>query len=793
MDTSSKMEGARWERAREVFLDLSELAPAARAARLARLRDDEPEFAAWVERLLAADIDSEPELPPSTPAVPRRFGAYEETRLLAAGGMGEVYTARRIDGEFEREVAVKLVKRGFDSPELVARFQRERQTLARLDHEFVARLLDGGTTADGEPYIVMEFVDGVPLDAFCDGLEIPERLRVFLRVCAAVRHAHEHGVIHRDLKPNNILVRVDGTPRLLDFGIAHTPQSADTPAGPLTKTGHRLFTPEYASPEQVRGELVDETTDVFALGVLLYRVLSEAGPWSSDVSLHELEREVCELDPIPPSRCRTGSARRGIAGDLDTITLRCLEKEPTRRYASVAALVEDIDRHLAGFPIRARRTTLLGRAWRYGRRKPWKLVGVSALVVAALAAERAWDTGRASSRRRTELATAIEARVETARLLREQSNLDAADEELRAALRALEELPGESLLFATVLGQLAVLANHRGRFEECLAHVEEARALLSEDGSDPKELRLRGSLLGSRAHALSRLGTPGQSRQAALDFLEYVRSALPPGHELRVDALLGMTDQHRAAGEHQQALGYIEEAVAEARASEDPHGAGLGSTLNLWGLTLADLGRWEEALPRYEQSLEALGWQYGEGHSWIAQVRENLGESLFRLRRLDEAAAQHARALNTRERLDLPVAVAASQWHLGKVAHEAGEHGVAEEHLERCLVLRREHLAQDHPRIGHTLALLGLVRAARGDAPGAQELFERALGQRFAGRMNPNWELRARTERGRYLCGIGEVAAGRAELQRALDLSESSFGRDDPRTLEVHALLEGVR
>ncbi len=303
-----------------------------------------------------------------TSRVGERIGAYRIVGQLGVGGMGAAYLAGRADDAFEKRVAIKLVKRGMDTDAILRRFLHERQILASLDHPNIARLLDGGTTADGLPYFIMEYVDGQPIDTFCDThqLSVPERLRLFQAALAAVEHAHENLVIHRDLKPANILVTSKGVPKLLDFGIAKlldVDRTLHTRDG--TTVAHAM-TLEYASPEQIRGEEVTKATDVYSLGVLLYELLTGRNPQSAaGRSPRETERVICEEMPPRPStvveahagQCRGTSRealRRQLSGDLDAIVLMALQKEPGRRYPSVQALADDIERHLEGQPIQAR-------------------------------------------------------------------------------------------------------------------------------------------------------------------------------------------------------------------------------------------------------------------------------------------------------------------------------------------------------------------------------------------------------------------------------------------------------
>jgi len=311
-----------------------------------------------------------------------RVGAYELLEEIAQGGMGVVYLARRADDEFQKKVAVKLMRSGLFSEIDVRRFRSERQIAAALDHPHIARLLDGGTTAAGEPYFVMEYVEGRPLLDHCreHDVPLPQRLGLFREICDTVQYAHQHLVVHRDLKPGNILATPEGSVKLLDFGIAKmlSPETAAT--APPTATFERMLTPEYASPEQVRGLAVTTASDVYSLGVILYELVTNEKPYrieSGDPA--DLLRLVCELDPDRPS-----TRAPELSGDLDAIVLKAMRKEPERRYASAAALSEDVGRFLDGRPVEARRGSTAYRARKFVRRHR---VGVAAtaLVLVALA------------------------------------------------------------------------------------------------------------------------------------------------------------------------------------------------------------------------------------------------------------------------------------------------------------------------------------------------------------------------------------------------------------------------
>src|SRR5262249_14214618 len=266
----------------------------------------------------------------------RKVGAYRILREIGRGGMGNVYLAARADDAFQKLVAVKIIRCGMDLDDVVQRFRAERQILAMLDHPNIARLLDGGATEDGLPYFVMEYIEGEPVDVYCERhkLSTPGRLKLFQSVCSATSYAHQNLVIHRDIKAANILVTEDGVPRLLDFGIAKL--LAPGMALELTQTGVRPLTPEYASPEQVRGDALTTASDIYSLGVLLYRLLTGRRPYRSSMSsAAEIERAICEEEPVKPDLPR----------DLSAIVLMALRKDPRRRYVSVDQFSEDVRRY----------------------------------------------------------------------------------------------------------------------------------------------------------------------------------------------------------------------------------------------------------------------------------------------------------------------------------------------------------------------------------------------------------------------------------------------------------------
>lgn len=518
----------------------------------------------------------------------RSIGPYKVVRKIGHGGMGAVYLASRADQAFQKEVAIKLIKRGEDTEDVIRRFRSERQILASLDHPNITRLLDGGTTEDGLPYFVMEYIQGEPIDKYCDAhkLDTTERLMLFQGVCAAVHYAHQNLVIHRDIKPGNILVTAEGVPRLLDFGIAKL-LAAWSAIADRTITVGRPMTPDSASPEQVRGEAITTASDVYSLGVLLYRLLTGHRPYRLAGRLpDEMERAICEEDPEKPSAVidrveesgaegaitpqsvsgtREGTPeklRRRLRGDLDNIVLKALRKEPQRRYASAEQLSEDLRRHLEGLPVRAHADTWNYRAGKFVRRHRAG-VAAAALIVLSLVSgvvATAWqarvarrERARAESqfndvRKLTtsflfEFHSAIQnlSGATPARQLLVQRALDYLSklaEEAQGDRRLQRELAEAYLKVGDVQGNPYVpnLGDAEGAVKSYGNALQISKALTQSDSKDAEALRYLARSYKSLGEVLPLLGSPGEAmsnfRQAA-GILEPLTAAEPNNAGLR--------------------------------------------------------------------------------------------------------------------------------------------------------------------------------------------------------------------------------------------------------------------
>jgi eukaryotic-like serine/threonine-protein kinase len=388
----------QWRKIKETFQHAVELTASEREVYLNEACGDDSFVRQEVEALLSSDEQAGDFIASSIVAAAslsktdqsiehlagRCIGPYKIVRELGRGGMGMVLLAERADSQYSKQVAIKLVRMGMDSEFTARRFRTERQILASLDHPNIAKMYDGGVTEDGRPYFVMEYIEGELIDSYCDsnGLDTRARLKLFRQVCGAIQHAHQRLIIHRDIKPSNVLVTREGVPKLLDFGIAKLLDPTLT-GEPLeaTATAMRLMTPEYASPEQVRGERITAASDVYSLGVLLYKLLTGALPYKFKNHLpHEVLRVVCEEEPARP---KLSDSR--LSEDLENILLMALRKEPERRYGSAERLMEDIRRALENLPVLARKDTLLYRGKKFLRRNRIS-VAAAALVLVSLSA-----------------------------------------------------------------------------------------------------------------------------------------------------------------------------------------------------------------------------------------------------------------------------------------------------------------------------------------------------------------------------------------------------------------------
>ena len=573
------MNPERWHRIDELFRTVADRPLAERDAHLTQVCGGDEELRREVLELLsheAADDFLQDPIKHATLAVTaeapddllgRRMGPYRLTRLIGRGGMGAVYEAVRDDGQFDQRVALKLIKRGTDSDFVRMRFLRERRILAALDHPHIARLFDGGTTPDGLPYFVMEFVAGEAITEYCRRreLSLEAKLKLFRAVCAAVQHAHQNLVVHRDLKPGNILVTPSpdgkgGTPKLLDFGIAKL-LTPDADEHPRTETSVRLMTPEYASPEQVRGGAITTATDVYTLGVVLYELLAGRRPYQfKTYAPLEIERAICDTEAARPSEAAGPSLKLGrqLAGDLDNIVMMALRKEPARRYSSVEQFSEDIRRYLAGLPVAAQADTFGYRTGKFVRRHRVAVAAAAlvllSLLVGILATTRAARQARAERARAERRFTQVRTLANTFlfdvhdKLQDMPGAIEARGQVARTALEYLDSLAQEAAGDPQLEWELAIAYQKMGdvQGDPWTANLGQPRAAMQ---SYQKSLKLAQQLSGSRDLKMQRLLAQGYFKLGALQ----AQSG-------------GLTEAHETL---QQAVGLAEKLERQTHAVED--------------------------------------------------------------------------------------------------------------------------------------------------------------------------------------------------------------------------------
>ena len=657
----------RWQEVDRLLSQTRRQAPAERDTFLDQACGTDAELRREVESLLA--FDDRPSLMDQPvfnvhaddPDIGFRIGPYRTLELLGRGGMGAVYLAARQD-DYSRRVAIKLIKRGLASDEILRRFEQERQILADFDHPGIARLLDGGTTDDGRPYLVMEVVDGEPIDRYCDRrrLDIDRRLDLFLQVCAAVHMSHQHLVVHRDLKPSNILVtEIDGepVPKLLDFGIAKALEE-DPARGLETEPGQAPLTLKYAAPEQVQGERIGTAADTYALGILLYELLAGRHPTGlenpSTLAHTEVLRRICETPPKLPSlavgaddeeaQARATNPRRlkrRLAGDLDAIALKALRKEPARRYGSVIELSEDIRRHQAGLPVPARQGTWIYRASRFVRRHRVGLAFVALVGLFALSGMALWLKAREEARRADHIFDVLVEVFDTWDPDRRPESLPESLEDIRARYLESPSLsPQQRAKLADVLGRTY---HKMGSFEP--AHELMTEALdawrVYDDGDSPQMAKRLNNLA-----AFSReLGRDDEAERHLREALEMRRRlgqdevALIKNMNNLASVLMGRGAFDEAEELYRQGL-----ELRQGRGDE----AATAASLQLSAGPAYLRGDFETAEPLYRQALELRRRVLGPEHTRTAQTLDGLANVLAAQGRLDEAEPLYQQALAIR-------------------------------------------------------------------------------------------------------------------------------------------------
>jgi serine/threonine-protein kinase len=747
----------------------------------------------------------------STPAVEgMRVGPYRVVEEAGRGGMGVVYVAERDDDQYRRRVALKLVRRGVDDDgSVVRRFVEERQILASLEHPSIARLLDGGMTTDGLPYFAMEYVTGSPIDHYCDErrLTLDARLGLFINVCDAVEYAHRRLVVHRDLKPSNILVTDGGEVKLLDFGIAKLLAPEADPEAPNTRTGLRLMTPEYASPEQLRGEAVSTASDVYSLGVVLYELLAgrrphdAAGRPTLEVARARTEDEVTRPsvalghgpDAAAAAQVRSTSPdrlRRRLSGDLDTIVLAAMRVEPERRYGSAEQLAADVRRHLTGLPVSARRDTWTYRAHKFVRRHR---VGVAAAVVivlllagstvttqlqsARIARER--DTAEQVSGFLVDLFDGADPYGNSGREVTARVLLDSG------AARVARDLTEQPAIRAHLMATM-------GRAYYGLGRYSEARRLLEQ------ALALRKIALGDADTSVAR--TTHLLAQVMLDQGDYAgadslypralalrRRLLGATHLDVAQTLRGLALTRRARGDNAGADTLLRQALTIQQARRaDP--LDIAATLNALGHVHRDGGRYTAAESLYRQVHDIRRTRLGDHHPDVANSLVNIGAAIASAGDYDRAEPLLRNGIASKQRSlgDEHPDVATDMSGLASLLHRKGDVASAESLYREVLRRQRRLLPEAHSRTATTLLGLGTVLVARNAQREAEPLLREALAieRRVLTAGDPRI---AEMERalGHCLARLGRDREAEPLLVASFTSLQAVWGPNDRRTIDL--------
>lgn len=758
---------------------------------------DDPDLQRAVEALLrqAADLDGYLEGPAARVTAllqglqeepdraGERLGPWQLSEEIGRGGMGVVYRGARADGLYAQAVAVKVLRAGTGTAGAVRRFAFERQVLAGLDHPGIARLLDGGVSPDEQPFLVMEFVEGEPLDAYCDrrALGVEDRLRLFLEVCDAVAYAHRHLVVHRDLKPGNIFVaEVDGNSRvkLLDFGIAKLlnpdpPMGDGAPAATaLTHPMQRPFTPGYAAPEQVEGRATTTATDVWGLGVVLFELLAGCRPFHYDPAApRAIERAVLEETPPRPSAVAPASRRRALAGDLDAVVAKALRKEPEARYATADAFAADLQRHLDRLPVEAQRGATGYRIRKFvGRHRIGVVIAAAALVLLAGVAvafavqaarlERALTTAEAEGQRAEEVSAFLVGMFEESDVYTGGNPDTPARELLARGLERADALAGQPEAQAGVLVAIGRAYSQLGLYDEARPPLDRALALLE------RRHGARHLAVADAQSVRAYLGVEETDAYLADSLfgaaLRTYRALVGPDDVRVARALNGMGMARLQVGRYAEAEPLLREAIRVRRAVGDAP-VELAMSLNLYAQVLQHLGRLDEAVPLMREAITLNRREWGPDNPLTLTTLSNLAQILKRQGRVAEAEPLYREAIARQRRVlgDDHLEVILGVNNLGVLLRDQGRHAEAER-LFRENVARGRRLPEPHAEgLGVPLAGLGKLLLRTGALDEAEALFEESRAV-FAQTVPPDHPYVARP-----LAGLGNVALARGEPARA--------------------------
>jgi serine/threonine-protein kinase len=802
----------RWEKVQELFYGAELVAPGERTQWLQRVCPD-VELRREVANLLGSADTTAPLIEESilstasemltveTLGPGGRLGPYEIVRTLGQGGMGVVFLARRADQQFKQQVAIKLIQAWLGDHELILRFRAERQILAQLSHPNVAKLLDGGVSPAGQPYLVMEYVDGPRLDQYCERrqLGLRERLLLFRQICAGVQAAHQSLIVHRDLKPANILVASDGVPKLLDFGIAKmlSPDALGATTVAVTRNTERLMTVEYASPEQVRGDAVTTATDIYSLGVLLYELLTgtrpfERGPRSNS----ELERRVLEEEPTKPSTAagrQAATARlphhQALEGDLDNIILKAIQKDPARRYASVGEFSEDIRRYLEGFPVLARPDSWTYRSGKFIRRHRWGVAVVSVFVVTVVSALIGLITfARRATVERDRAEQVSEFLINLIRSS-DPENAQGRDVTTRELLDKGVEQARKGKLHPEVREKLL---RTFGLVYESLGTYDRSRKLLEEglvlarENHGPRSLEV-ADLQKAIAELARRFSDFAAAESLSRESLAIRRSQLGPRHPLTAESLNTLALTLHEKGDYRRAEPLFLELLA-MRDVLSPQGHLETALLSNLGGLYHDLGEFDKSERFLRECIELRRQQLGDSHPRLALVLTKLGATLLSVERWKEAEEAYAEGLRVYQKVykSAHPDINRAMTGVARARLRQGQFRAAEALLQEVAANPVAHLDRDQIFV----FAQGELAEAQGDWPAALRYYNQVAAHREKV-LGPEHLLtgRARFGQARVLWALGQKADALATANAIARWYGARLGPHSPEKRQFDRLL----
>lgn len=801
----------RSEKLAKIFEEALKLTETERTEFLKKACENDSELFEEVSSLLEADGNLPPILSgkaankiclqPDKNYEGKIIGSYKILRQIAEGGMGSVFLAERADGQFEQEVALKVIKPGMNSNEIIKRFQFERQILARLQHPNIARLLDGGLTEDSLPYFTMEYVEGEPIDVYCNrnNLSINERLKLFIKVCEVIQFAHKNLVIHRDLKPSNIIIKKDGTVKLLDFGIAKVLTQDHEPESALTRTGLHVMTPEYASPEQIKSEPVTTSTDIYLLGLILYQILTGEKAYTIKTqSPLELEKIICYTEPLKPSSKVKLSQEKNeykinekliktLSGDLDNICLMALRKEPERRYSSVENFQHDINNYLNEKPISARQNTISYRTEKFISRH--KIAAISSvlifLIISSLIAyytfrlKQERDRAQTQAQKAEEVSNFLKGVFKVSDPYEARGNSVTARELLdKGAQKINQEFSDHPDIKATMLGLIGEVYINLGLFDKSEELLKEALEIRQRFNSntmeEAKSLRHLGELY-------TYMGEYSKGESLLTKALAFYKNNSIKEDNNYAWILGDLAWVYKSRGNYDKSNSFYKKSIEVLKTDEIKNNDDLLTMMNNFALALHEEGKYEQAEKIFIETLNSQKKLFGDKpHPEVSTTTYNLAELLRDRGKYNEAEEMFKTSLNMDMKLSGPKNpnVAYSLQGLASVFRIRGNFKEAKKLYLQVLNMRKKFLGNDHPDVAYAISNLGLLYFAEEKYDSSQKYYEKALllHKELNGVNHPSVAI-CLNKLGIISYNLGKYKKAENQIRQSMQIQEKSIGK----------------